>query len=272
MKLVKDQMDFYHENGYLVLEDLFSIEEIQAINSKLSQFNQIKDLPNIICEENGAIRSVFAPERHDELFAALYQNERVVEPCQQLVGDQIYLYQYKLNLKNAFDGKAWEWHQDFPYWKHGDGVEKPDLVSVMIYLNEVKAYQGPLLIIPRSHQFDIVAFEEKAHLQQSKELINDLGVDLRYTIRRSLISEMASRYGIKTLEFGPGTCIFFHPNLFHASTSNLSPYPRNTAIITYNNRHNLPQKAGARPSYICADDYTSLQALKGKLLTHQPVE
>jgi len=266
MNLTKEQLAFYAENGYLVLKKLLSRKEVKLLTSRIVEFDKMKNLPNVICENDGSIRSIFTPNLYEPLFDELYRSERIVGPSRRLVGEDIYLYQYKLNLKRPFKGKAWEWHQDYAYWKLDDGIERPDMISAMIYLSDVKAYQGPLMIIPGSHKDDVVTFQDKAHLQGSVDLINALGADLKYTVHQKHITDMATKKGIKTLEFDAGTCIFFHPNLFHASTGNLSPFQRDTAIITYNSVTNLPTKTD-RPTYVCADDYTPVRTYVGALST-----
>ncbi len=259
--LNETQIKSYHENGFLILENAFDKEEIVSLSNRIPKFKDDSS-PNIIREENGDIRSIFAPELQDELYGNLYKDERILIPTQQLIKDDVYLYQYKLNLKKAFSGKFWEWHQDFPYWHHGDGVARPDMISVMLLLDDVKSYQGPLLFIPKSHQHGIVDFNKKEHLLNQKEnLLNSLNSDLKYTVRNDFILEEAKKNGIVSSEGKGGSIIFFHPNVFHGSNMNISPYNRNTAIITYNSIHNTPVKLSAtpRPDYIC---YTNYEAIK----------
>ncbi len=260
MNLTKEQIASYHENGFLVIENLFSEEDVQVLKSRITSFNSFEDLPNIIREKNGeGIRSVFAPHKHDEIFDILYQDQRVAIPAQQLIEEDLYLYQYKLNLKKAFTGRSWEWHQDFSFWKLDDGVESPDMISAMIYLDDTRSYQGPIMVIPGSHKVDVLDFEEKEHLDTSIEnLQNSLGEDLKYSIQKKMIKKLAASAGIKVLEYAAGTCIFFHPNLFHASSSNISPFDRDTVIITYNSVNNRPKVEGNRPDFICLIDYSTI--------------
>ena len=253
MVLTNAQIEFYRKEGYLVIENLLDERDISLVRKRLAQFNQYQDLPSVICDDNNEIRSVFAPHLNDTVFDAFYRSARFVVPSQQLVGDDIYLYQYKLNLKKAFAGISWEWHQDFAYWQLDDGVVKPDMISLMIYLNDTRSYQGPLLVIPRSHRFDVVAFQKKKMLDEAvpkeMDLIHSLGANLKYTVNEKMLTSLADQFGIKVLEHKAGTGIFFHPNLFHASNANISPYNRDTAILTYNSIHNLPENTN-RPSYV----------------------
>ncbi|MEM9824121.1 MAG: phytanoyl-CoA dioxygenase family protein, partial [Bacteroidota bacterium] len=259
------QIATYHKDGFLVIENLLDPEEVKQLSIRLNTFQSLKHLPNVICEEGGDIRSIFAPNRHDELYERLYRLQRLVAPTQQLVEEEVYLYQYKLNLKNAFSGKAWEWHQDFAYWHLDDGVQEPKMISVMIYLSDVRSYQGPLMVIPGSHLFDVVRFQDKEHLRDATTLLNSLGADLKYTVHQHQIAELAKQNGIKVLEYQAGTGIFFHPNLCHASTGNMSPFKRDTSIITYNSVAN-PPKHHNRPSFVCSNDYRPVASLSTSLV------
>ena len=258
--LKKEQIEFYHSNGYLVLIDIFSKEEISKLNSKIKNFKNHTSQPNVICEDNGDIRSIFAPEIQEPIFGDLTKDKRLLIASEELLKSALYLYQYKLNLKEAYVGKYWEWHQDFPYWHFGDGIKTPEMISVMVLFDDVKSYQGPLLIIPKSHQNGIVDFQHKAHLENKKDnLLNSLNSDLKYTINNELVKEYALKNKIVSLEGTQGTVIFFHPNIFHASNSNVSPFKRSTAIITYNSIHNTPEKESSRPHYICYRNTTRLK-------------
>lgn len=274
MKLAQHQIESYERDGYLIFENLLTNDEVRALKERISEFSHYKHMPNVICEEDGSIRSVFTPNRHDDLFDSLYRSDRFVRPSEALINDKAYLYQYKLNLKKAFVGKSWEWHQDFPYWNIDDGVKKPDMISLMLYLDDTRSYQGPLMIIPGSHKFDVVAFKEKKHLAGQDDLINALSADLKYTVNERMIKELADERGIKVLSFKAGTAIFFHPNLFHASSGNLSPYDRDTVIITYNSVNNLPTLSPEkqRPDFICAQDYSNIHPISGSILQEQIVK
>lgn len=268
MVLSAEQIKSYHENGYLVIDNLFSKDEAEMFNEEALKFNHLKELPNIILEKNGDVRSVFAPHRSSKVYDHLYKQDRLVGPAKQLLGDDVYLYQYKLNNKKAFTGDWWEWHQDFPYWHLDDGVDTPLMTSVMILLQDTSTLQGPLIFIPKSHKDGIVDFEPKEHLMNiagsnaTLDLKYALSADLKYTIKRDVFTRLINEYGFFEFSGTVGTCIFFHPNIFHASNANISPYERNTAILTYNSVNNLPMdRENNRPDYICLRDFEPIKNL-----------
>ncbi len=262
MKLTDTQIKFYKDQGYLIVENIFSKEEINTLKESAKIFEELKFSPNVICEKNGSIRSVFSPNNKVDSYDWLCKQKRLVEPARQLIGNDVYMYQFKLNNKKALSDECWEWHQDFPYWHLDDGVRFPDMVSIMILFQDTTILHGALLFIPKSHKDGVVDFEEKKHLQIRKNenkknnLINSLNNDLKYTVKKDLI--ISNEENIAVGEGGIGTCIFFHPNLFHASNSNLSPIDRNTAIITYNDIENLPSNQD-RPDFLCSRNYDAIK-------------
>ena len=53
------------------------------------------------------------------------RHPRLIEPVQQLFGEQLYMHQFKINAKAKFDGDVWQWHQDYGTWARDDGMPEP---------------------------------------------------------------------------------------------------------------------------------------------------
>jgi len=53
------QIETYKANGFLILKNLFSLEELIAFKKGLTRFENLKTEPNVICEKNESIRSIF---------------------------------------------------------------------------------------------------------------------------------------------------------------------------------------------------------------------
>ncbi|MET0464651.1 MAG: phytanoyl-CoA dioxygenase family protein [Chitinophagaceae bacterium] len=248
MKLERNQIDFYAEKGYLLLENLFSADEI---NQLLREMPGIigEDSPRRILEKNGSVRTFFAPHLDNLLMNRFATDERLLTPSRQLLQDDIYLYQSKLNTKFAMTGDWWDWHQDYTYWKKDDGVKQPQMLTAMIYLNDVNEFNGPLLVIPGSH--DSGSFDEeenKVNVEDEKyeqyvlseKYLTSLTADLKYTLKQKTIFDWATEKGLASLKGKAGSVLFFHCNLFHASSNNMSPWDRHTYLLTYNAISNFP--------------------------------
>ena len=100
-----------------------------------------------------AVRTNFAAHMYSEPFARLARHPRMVEPIVQLFGEAVYMHQFKINGKMAFDGDVWQWHQDY-----GDLEERrrdaraARAMNVAIFLDEVNEFNGPLMFIPGQPQ------------------------------------------------------------------------------------------------------------------------
>ena len=74
----------------------------------------------------------------------------------QLFGEDVYMHQFKINGKMAFDGDVWQWHQDYGTWKNDDQMPEPRAMNVAIFLDEVNEFNGPLMFIPGSHKLGVL--------------------------------------------------------------------------------------------------------------------
>ena len=104
-------------------------------------------------EKSGdAVRTNFAAHMYSEPFARLARHPRMVEPVKQIFGEDVYMHQFKINGKMAFDGDVWQWHQDYGTWMNDDLMPEARAMNVAIFLDEVNEFNGPLMFIPGSHK------------------------------------------------------------------------------------------------------------------------
>ena len=71
-------------------------------------------------ERNGAVRTAFGVHTYSDIYWRLSRHPRLVEPAMQVLGGPIYIHQFKVNAKAAFDGDVWQWHQDYGTWSRED--------------------------------------------------------------------------------------------------------------------------------------------------------
>src|SRR5215211_3916464 len=139
MRLTKEQLNSYEENGYLLVPDCFSRDEIESIASELPGVFQ-ENTPRKVLERSGAVRSVFAPHVSNETFDRLSRHPHILEPAQQLLDDDVYIHHYKINAKVALEGDQWEWHQDFVYWHREDSMPAPRALTAVLFMQEVNEF------------------------------------------------------------------------------------------------------------------------------------
>jgi ectoine hydroxylase-related dioxygenase (phytanoyl-CoA dioxygenase family) len=151
MQMTPQQLQEFDEQGYLFYPNCFSEEEIALLRNDAEAILKL-DRQEVWREKSGAPRTAFAAHTFNETFRLLASHPRLVEPLRQLFGEEVYVHQFKLNAKAAFEGDVWQWHQDYGTWARDDGMPQPRAMNIAVFLDEVMPINGPLLLIPKSHK------------------------------------------------------------------------------------------------------------------------
>ncbi len=170
----------------------------------------------------------------DDLYSLFAQSRRIVDRMEQLFGDEVYLYHYKMMLKEPFVGGAWEWHQDYGYW-YNNGCLFPTMASCLIAVDRATRANGCLQVLRGSH-----AMGRLDHGKTGDQV----------GIEQERIDAALKIFPLEYVEAEPGDALFFHGNLLHRSDRNTSPDPRWSLICCYNTRSNSPYKEGRHPQYV----------------------
>lgn len=263
MKLTPKQMQEYKDKGMLFIPDYFPDTQINKLHDEILQLP--KNLPGKVMEkDNKTVRALHGVHAYSKVFKNLIQHPFLLQVAQQILGDLVYLYQFKINMKASFTGDIWPWHQDFIYWQEEDGMPEPKIVNVNIFLDEVNQFNGPLYLIPYSHQKGVIRPETNSYFvtnknQNWKENVN---ADLKYCLNHTTINKLVEKGGIVSPIGSAGSILFFHSNIAHASLPNISPYPRRQLIITYNSIKNVPSYYNqSRPEFLVSRDSTPLHSV-----------
>jgi ectoine hydroxylase len=124
MRLTDAQLKTFDREGWLFLPGCFSPEEVAVLRAEAEAI-YATDREEVWREANGAPRTAFAAHTYNEGFGILGRHPRLVEPVSQLFGEPVYMHQFKINAKAAFDGAVWQWHQDYGTWARDDGMPEP---------------------------------------------------------------------------------------------------------------------------------------------------
>jgi ectoine hydroxylase len=188
-------------------------------------------------------------------FAKLGRHPRMIEPVQQIFGDDLYMHQFKINGKQAFDGDVWQWHQDYGTWLNDDLMPDARAMNVAIFLDEVNEFNGPLMFIPGSHKSGVLDARHDTSTTSYP----------RWTITNDAIRTMVDKGGIVAPKGPPGSMILFHGCLVHASTSNLSPWNRVAVYLSLCAVDNHIRRF-KRPEYIAHRDFTPIETVEDDAL------
>lgn len=256
MRLTDEQIRQFDDEGYLFLPDCFSAAEVAALRQEAVSIYDT-DRPEVWREKSGAPRTAFAAHTYNEAFRLLGAHPRLINPVEQLFGEQLYMHQYKINAKSAFDGEVWQWHQDFGTWQRDDGMPEPKAMNVAVFLDEVTHINGPLMIVPRSHKHGVLA----------------AGHDLSttsyplWTLDNDTVTNLVETGGIVTPIGTPGGVLMFHGNIVHGSAGNITPFPRKIVYLTLNAVSNYIRKP-TRPEWIAHQDFSPIVPVPDDALLH----
>ena len=265
----------FESDGYLVLENLFSDEEIAFLQreaGKLLADPSALEEETVITEPGGReIRSIFRIHAQSRVLARLAADERLANVARFLLDDDVYIHQSRLNYKPGFQGKEFYWHSDFETWHVEDGMPRMRALSMSILLAENTPHNGPLMLIPGSHRSFLTCVGEtpENHYRMSLKR-QEYGVP-----DEDSLAELADKHGIVAPTGKPGSVVIFDCNIMHGSNGNITPFPRANAFLVYNAVSNrLAAPFGVerpRPDFIAArGEPEAIMPVSGPLMQEVP--
>ncbi len=250
MKLDDAQRAQFTEQGYVFIPGLFSDPEIKVLMDEVPGiYGQRRD--EVVREKDGeTVRTAFVVQNYSEPFRRLSRHPRLIEPAMQLVDGAVYIHQFKLNAKAAFNGDVWQWHQDYGTWSRDDLMPEPRALNLAVFLEEVNQFNGPLLFIPGSHKHGVI---EAGHDVATTS-------DPLWTIDNQTIAALVAEGGLVAPTGPAGSTILFHCNLVHGSPSNMSPWHRTIVYMSACQVDNHIRRF-KRPEWIAHRDFTPIEPL-----------
>jgi ectoine hydroxylase len=255
MKLTKEQLEQFDREGYLFFPGQFTREEMKALTDEVPALYGRREDYNVREKGKDAVRTNFAAHMYSKPFAKLARHPRMVQPVMDLFDEEVYMHQFKINGKMAFEGDVWQWHQDYGTWLNDDLMPTERAMNVAIFLDDVNEYNGPLMFIPGSHKKGVV---------DARHDFTTTSYPL-WTVDNGLIAKLVERAGGKNGGIvspkGPaGSMILFHSCLVHASSSNLSPWNRVSVYLSLCAVSNHIRRF-KRPEYIAHRDFSPIACL-----------
>ena len=156
--LSAEQIEFYRDQGYLVVESRIPDDIIADIRAEIARFedearemtesNMRIDLEDSHTPENPRLRRIKLPHTTSDVMRDLMYSDHVLAPVRDLIGPDLRLHTTKLNMKSAGFGAAVEWHQDFAFYPHTND----DLLAVAVIIDDMVLENGPLMVFPGTHK------------------------------------------------------------------------------------------------------------------------
>jgi len=221
--LTQEQIDFYRTNGYVVVKNLLTGEELdrahRIIDDFLEQSRTVTEHTTMFDLEPGhsaskpMLRRLKTPARHHPFFDELLRSDRILDRVAQLIGPDFRTRGNKLNMKLPRGGSAVEWHQDFAHYPHTND----DLCAAGIALDEATMENGCMMVIPGSHQGPIYDHHQDDYFIGAISPGRD-NIDLS---------------GAVPLELAAGDISIHHVRTLHGSAPNTSDKPRRFLLFEY---------------------------------------
>ncbi|MDA0838182.1 MAG: phytanoyl-CoA dioxygenase family protein [Planctomycetota bacterium] len=234
-KIAPEQLQFFDENGYLILGKAFGADEVRRMQAEAdhilelilnsSNCNQRKSGRLDICENSQGQHIVRKIQPINDLSLYLTdvsKDPRLIEPMRQIMKDEPVLMEEKLNYKQPLPepviGMEVRRHDDlFPVhndWAYYASQDYPQTVlSSAVCMDDCTVDSGPIHVWPGSHKIHRKHERMDNGLQVSPDDIDFEG-------------------GIDVL-VPAGTILIFHVLMIHNSRPNFSGRPRRLMIYSH---------------------------------------
>jgi chlorinating enzyme len=239
-----EQRKQYDQDGYVVLEDLLTDDDLAAVREAMTH------KVDMIAEEllrDGQITDKLEHRpfktRLAELFAGktdkeflkygrswrdripgyfiLMSNPKIVDAVESLIGPEIFsnpVYNVRPKVPKVAAG-AVPWHQDKSYWP--DANSNP-VITVWIPIVESTHENGCLHIIPGTHRKKVINYHRETY-SGTGFTETDLQV----------VEREAKKRPITPIPMRAGSAILFNDRLLHSSTPNNSDHIRWSVDLRY---------------------------------------
>jgi ectoine hydroxylase len=196
----------------------------------------------------------------DERLMVLTKHPAVVEPAKQLLGNDIFVHQSRINMKQT-NGSIVAWHQDFGTYHRGDGVPEPRGIMIAVFVDDVTDTNAPLLAVPGSHREGLVSTASIDPDAPDHENV----AKYRYDITEATMADLVDRYGLEAITGSAGSLLLMDMTVVHGSSINISPARR---LLLYINVCPVDNQGTsfARPEYYAARDFEPIEPLTADCL------
>jgi ectoine hydroxylase-related dioxygenase (phytanoyl-CoA dioxygenase family) len=223
-KLSDDQVEFYHEHGYLAGVRILTDEQIAKLRAELVEFfdprhpghelwyeyhtNESNKPDTVLFHALGAWR--IRPGFHDVLWHPAF-----TVAASQLLGGAVRFWHDQLFCKPAHHGGVVAWHQDYSYWTRTKPMAH---LTCWIGLDESTRDNGCVHYVPGSHRWDLLPI---TGLAGNMDAIHEVLSPAQWEQFTHPVA----------IELKAGECSFHHPLMVHGSFENRTDRPRRATVI-----------------------------------------
>ncbi|RXZ84007.1 phytanoyl-CoA dioxygenase family protein [Paenibacillaceae bacterium] len=220
-------VDFYKENGYLLVKGVFNQTEVEAMRGAVERI--IQRAAKAKADTNSAWQGDYLPPEqlkklvlkgfhdvhyHDASFMRAVIHPNITRVLEQIIGPNVQLHHTKMLVKPPEVGAAFPMHQDQPYFPH----DRHTMLAASVHLDNADEENGCLHVIPGSHKQGPLP-HVGAHYLNHKE----------YPISEGTPCPAEA-----------GDVLFFNYLTIHGSQPNRSSRTRRNVLFQYRDASDLP--------------------------------
>lgn len=219
--LNKVEIDFYHLNGYIAVENVLSVEEIADLqrvtdefvqtSREVSEHNDVFDLEPGHSSEAPRVRRIKNAAIHHSVYNRALRHHKILDIVEQLIGPGVSHNGHKLNMKYPKFGSPVEWHQDWAFYPHTNDR----LLAVGVAIDDMLLENGCLMVLPKSHKGRIY------NHHQNGAFVGAV-TDANFKPNNAVPIEVKS-----------GGISIHHVRTLHGSAHNVSDKPRRLLLLQY---------------------------------------
>src|SRR6266542_6381453 len=168
--LTDEQLGFYHEQGYLLVERMFTLEESAALRkechelaTRLSAERNIDATWASAREVNAQAKTTAVLHCHDvqfysAAFSRLIVDERLTGAAAAIIGSpNVQLHHSKMFVKPPERGSPFPMHQDYPFFPH----TRHTMLAAIFHFDAAPVAKGCIRVVPGSHKLGPLEHEEE---------------------------------------------------------------------------------------------------------------
>ncbi|MFD2118034.1 phytanoyl-CoA dioxygenase family protein [Paenibacillus yanchengensis] len=221
--------EFYKENGYLLVKNVFSPVEVEEMKEAVERI--IHKAAKSKFDSNSAWGGDYLPPEelkklvlkgfhdvhyHEAAFTRAIVHPNMVEILSQLIGPNVQVHHSKMLVKPPERGAAFPMHQDYPYFPH----EQHSMLAASIHIDNATLENGCIQVVPGSHKEGTLPHVGSYYLDHRE-----------YPISMGTPCEAEA-----------GDVLFFNYLTIHGSDRNESDRPRRNVLVQYRDPSDPPTK------------------------------
>jgi ectoine hydroxylase-related dioxygenase (phytanoyl-CoA dioxygenase family) len=204
-----EEQRHYDELGYVVIEELFSADELSDIYDELDGCEGPAQTSG---EHEGFTYQLAMLTDKTKQFA---HDERILSLIEDIVKPGIAIFSSKLLTKLPHSASVCHWHQDDAYYT--EAVNSDTRMSIWVPLQDTDERNGCLWIVPGSH----------------KQGLQSYTIQNNGTCRKALIKEQVDLSTAVPVRMKAGSMLLFHALTWHSSKGNETDRVRRAFIVSY---------------------------------------